>query len=248
VSASTPSGCFYAAIEAARIALKYRTPVILLSDGYLANGTEPWKLPAIEDLPDIAVDFTTEPNQHTDEGDVFLPYLRDPITLARPWAVPGTPGLEHRIGGLEKSEPTGNISYDPVNHEHMVRIRAAKVAGIAADIPPVDVDDPHEGGADLLVLGWGSTFGAIGAAIRRLRLQGRKVAQAHLTHLNPFPADLGDVLRRYPKVLVPEMNLGQLSRLVRAEFLVDARTYSKVQGLPFTSAELEAAVLEELSR
>jgi 2-oxoglutarate ferredoxin oxidoreductase subunit alpha len=248
VSASTPSDCFYAAIEAARIAIKYRTPVILLSDGYLANGTEPWKLPAVEDLPDIGVDFTTEPNQHTDDGDVFLPYLRDPATLARPWAVPGTPGLEHRLGGLEKSEPTGNISYDPVNHEHMVRIRAAKVAGIAADIPPVGVDDPHEGGADLLVLGWGSTYGAVGAAIRRLRLRGCKVAQAHLTHLNPFPADLGEVLGRYPKVLVPEMNLGQLSKLVRAEFLVDARTYSKVQGLPFTSAELEAAVLEELAR
>ena len=248
VAAKTPSDCFFAAIEAARIAVKYRTPVILLSDGYLANGAEPWLLPNVEDLPDISVPFATAPNQHTEEGDVFLPYLRDPVTLARPWAVPGTPGLEHRIGGLEKSEPTGNISYDPVNHEHMTRMRAAKVAGIAADIPPVDLDDPFDGGADLLVLGWGSTFGAIGAAVRRLRADGHRVARAHLTHLNPFPADLGDVLREYPKVLVPEMNLGQLSRLVRAEFLVDARSYNKVQGLPFTSAELEAAVLEELAR
>ena len=247
IAARTSSDCFYAAIEAARIALKYRTPVILLSDGYLANGAEPWKLPQVEDLPDISVPFATGPNHHTDDGDVFLPYLRDPETLARPWAVPGTPGLEHRVGGLEKSEPTGNISYDPVNHEHMVRIRAAKVAGIAADIPPVDLDDPYDGEADLLVLGWGSTYGAIAAAMRKLRRDGNRVAQAHLTHLNPFPADLGDVLRRYPKVLVPEMNLGQLSRLVRAEFLVDATSYTKVQGLPFTSAELEVAVLKELA-
>ncbi|HEX9968509.1 MAG TPA: 2-oxoacid:acceptor oxidoreductase subunit alpha, partial [Acidimicrobiales bacterium] len=244
----TPAHCFDTAIEAARLALKYRTPVILLSDGYLANGTEPWRLPSIEDLPDIAVPFATEANQHTEQGDVFLPFLRDPETLARPWAVPGTPGLEHRVGGLEKSEPTGNISYDPVNHEHMVRIRAAKVAGIAADIPLVEVDDVHEGGADLLVLGWGSTYGAIAAALRTLRRQGCRVAHAHLVHLNPFPSNLGDVLRRYPKVLVPEMNLGQLSRMVRTDFLVDARSYNKVQGLPFTSAEIEAAVLEELAR
>jgi 2-oxoglutarate/2-oxoacid ferredoxin oxidoreductase subunit alpha len=252
IAPKTPADCFHVAIEAARIALKYRTPVIVLSDGYLANGAEPWRLPAVEDLPDISVPFATGPNQHTEEGDVFLPYLRDPETLARPWAVPGTPGLEHRIGGLEKSEPTGNISYDPLNHEHMCRIRAAKVAGIAADIPPTDLDDPFDGigddRADLLVLGWGSTFGAIGAAVRRLRVDGHRVARAHLTHLNPFPADLGDVLRRYPKVLVPEMNLGQLSRLVRAEFLVDARSCNKVQGLPFTSAEIEAAVLKELAQ
>jgi len=247
VAARTPSHCFAAAIEAVRIAVKYRTPVILLSDGYLANGAEPWRLPRIEDLPDIAVSFTTEPNQHTAEGDVFLPYLRDPDTLARPWAVPGTPGLEHRIGGIEKSEPTGNISYDPVNHEHMVRIRAAKVAGIAKDIPLTDLDDP-DGDAELLILGWGSTFGAIGAAVRHVRAQGHRVAHAHLVHLNPFPSDLGEVLRRYPRVLVPELNLGQLARLVRAEFLVDARSYSKVQGQPFGAAELEAAILEELKK
>ena len=245
VAARTPSHCFAAAIEAVRIAVKYRTPVILLSDGYLANGAEPWRLPQLDELPDIAVSFTTEPNQHTAEGDVFLPYLRDPDTLARPWAVPGTPGLEHRIGGIEKSEPTGNISYDPVNHEHMVRIRAAKVAGIAKDIPPTDLDDP-DGDAELLVLGWGSTFGAIGAAVRRVRTQGHKVAHAHLMHLNPFPSDLGEVLRRYPRILVPELNLGQLARLVRAEFLVDARPHSKVQGQPFGAAELETAILEEL--
>ncbi|HEX2040307.1 MAG TPA: 2-oxoacid:acceptor oxidoreductase subunit alpha, partial [Acidimicrobiales bacterium] len=247
VAPRTPAHCFDAAIEAVRIAVTYRTPVILLSDGYLANGAEPWRLPTADELPDITVSFTTQPNQHTEEGDVFLPYLRDPETLARPWAVPGTPGLEHRIGGIEKSEPTGNISYDPLNHEHMVRMRAAKVAGIAKDIPPTDLDDP-EGGADLLVLGWGSTYGAIGAAVRRVRARGHKVAHAHLVHLNPFPLDLGDVLRRYPKVLVPELNLGQLSRLVRAEFLVDARTHSKVQGQPFGAAELETVILEELQR
>jgi 2-oxoglutarate ferredoxin oxidoreductase subunit alpha len=247
VAARTPAHCFDVAIEAVRIAVKYRTPVILLSDGYLANGAEPWRLPRIDDLPDLTVTFATAPNQHTDEGDVFLPYLRDPETLARPWAVPGTAGLEHRIGGIEKSEPTGNISYDPLNHEHMVRMRAARIQRIAEDIPPTDLDDPT-GDAELLVLGWGSTYGAIGAAARRVRAQGHRVALAHLVHLNPFPADLGNVLRRYPKVLVPELNLGQLAKLVRAAFLVDARTYSKVQGQPFTSAELEAAILEEMDR
>jgi 2-oxoglutarate ferredoxin oxidoreductase subunit alpha len=248
VAAKTPSDCFFAAIEAARIALKYRTPVLLLSDGYLANGSEPWKLPAVAELPNISVAFTTEPNRKgtgPDGTDEFWPYLRDEKTLARPWAVPGTPGLEHRIGGLEKEDGTGNISYDPVNHERMTRLRAAKIAGIAADIPPTDVDD--EEGAQLVVLGWGSTYGAIGAAVRRVRARGHKVAQAHLTHLNPFPADLGDVLRRYRKVLVPEMNLGQLSRLVRAEFLVDAKSFSKVQGLPFRASEIESAMLECLS-
>jgi 2-oxoglutarate ferredoxin oxidoreductase subunit alpha len=239
VAASTPSGCFFAAIEAARIALKYRTPVILLSDGYLANGTEPWRLPALEDLPDISVAFATEANG--DDGTTFLPYLRDPQTLARPWAVPGTPGLEHRIGGLEKEDGSGNISYDPDNHERMVRLRAAKVAGIANDIPPVVVDDPG-GDADTLVLGWGSTEGSIIAAVRALRARGRKVAQAHLTHLSPFPANLGDVVKGYRKVLVPEMNLGQLVKLVRSDFLVDAKSYTKVQGLPFRTDELEAAI------
>jgi 2-oxoglutarate ferredoxin oxidoreductase subunit alpha len=239
VAASTPSGCFFAAIEAARIALKYRTPVILLSDGYLANGTEPWRLPTVEELPDIGVAFATEPNG--DDGTTFLPYLRDPQTLARPWAVPGTPGLEHRIGGLEKEDGTGNISYDPDNHERMVRLRAAKVAGIANDIPLVVVDDP-DGDADTLVLGWGSTEGSIIAAVRSLRVRGRKVAQAHLTHLSPFPSNLGEVVKGYRKVLVPEMNLGQLVKLIRSDFLVDAKSYTKVQGLPFRTDELEAAI------
>ncbi len=238
VAASTPSGCFFAAIEAARLALKYRTPVILLSDGYLANGTEPWRLPNVDDLPDISVPFATEPNG---PDGVFLPYLRDPETLARPWAVPGTPGLEHRIGGLEKEDVTGNISYDPENHERMVRLRQAKIAGIAHDIPLVTVDDPS-GAAETLVVGWGSTEGAIRAASLMVRSTGRKVAQLHLTHLNPFPSNLGVVLAQYPKVLVPEMNLGQLVRLLRAEFLVDARSYTKVQGLPFRTDELAAAM------
>jgi 2-oxoglutarate ferredoxin oxidoreductase subunit alpha len=239
VAASTPAGCFFAAIEAARLALKYRTPVILLSDGYLANGTEPWRLPDVADLPDISVPFASEPN--AEDGVTFHPYLRDPETLARPWAVPGTPGLEHRVGGLEKEDVTGNISYDPDNHERMVRLRQAKIAGIAKDIPPVAVDDPT-GDADVLVVGWGSTEGSIKAAIQTLRQAGRKVAQAHLAHLNPFPANLGEVLASYPKVLVPEMNLGQLVRLLRAEYLVDARSYTKVQGLPFRTDELAAAI------
>jgi 2-oxoglutarate ferredoxin oxidoreductase subunit alpha len=243
VAAMTPGHCFYAAIEAARIALKYRTPVFLLSDGYLANGAEPWMLPNTEDLPDISVQFATEPNGSGEEGaQQFLPYLRDPETLARPWAVPGTPGLEHRIGGLEKEDGSGNISYDPANHERMVQLRAAKVAGIAKDIPPVEVDD--EEGADVLVVGWGSTYGSIQAAVRRVRARGQRVAHAHLMHLNPFPANLAEVVRSYPKVMVPEMNLGQLSRLLRSEFLVDAKSVSKVQGQPFRVAELETAILE----
>jgi 2-oxoglutarate/2-oxoacid ferredoxin oxidoreductase subunit alpha len=243
VAARTPGHCFFAAIEATRIALKYRTPVILLSDGYLANGAEPWRLPRVDQLPDIGVPYATGPNHTAADGTPeFLPYLRDPVTLARPWAVPGTPGLEHRIGGLEKADRTGAISYDPTNHEHMVRLRAAKVAGIAADIPPVEVDDPA-GDADVLVLGWGSTYGSIAAAVERLRRRGRRVAHAHLVHLNPFPANLGEVLARYRKVVVPEMNLGQLAMLVRSEFLVDARPISKVQGQRFLFSEVEAAVL-----
>jgi 2-oxoglutarate ferredoxin oxidoreductase subunit alpha len=240
VAAATPSDCFFAAIEAARIALKYRTPVILLSDGYLANGSEPWRLPEVADLPDISVEFATEPNH---EGE-FWPYLRDPNTLARPWAIPGTAGLEHRIGGLEKADGSGNISYDPENHDRMVSLRAAKVAGIAADIPPVEVD--HQPGARLLVLGWGSTYGPIGAAVRSVRSQGGKVAQAHLRHLNPFPANLGEVLAAYEQVLVPEMNTGQLRRLVRAEYLVDAKGYDRVRGLPFKAEELEHVIVEML--
>jgi 2-oxoglutarate ferredoxin oxidoreductase subunit alpha len=236
VAAPTPGGCFDAAIEAVRIALKYRTPVYLLSDAYLANGSEPWLLPDTADLPDISVEFA-QPEQH--EGD-FLPYKRDPDTLARPWAIPGTPGLEHRIGGLEKADSTGNVSYDPDNHDLMVRMRARKVAGIAADIPELEVDDPD--GAELLVLGWGGTYGPITAAVRRLRRDGKKVAQVHLTHLNPFPRNTGDVLRRYPRILVPEINLGQLVKLVRAEFLVDAVGYHRVSGQPFRSDELAAAM------
>jgi 2-oxoglutarate ferredoxin oxidoreductase subunit alpha len=240
VAASTPSDCFHAAIEAARIALKYRTPVVLLSDGYLANGSEPWLLPDVAELPEIKVEFASEPNH---EGE-FWPYLRDETTLARPWALPGTPGLEHRIGGLEKADGTGNISYDPENHDRMVHLRAAKVAGIAADIPPVEVDDQE--GARLLVLGWGSTYGPIGAAIRRVRAAGGKVAQAHLRHLNPFPANLGEVLRRYDRVLIPEMNLGQLRMLVRSQFLVDAIGLNRVRGLPFKAEELAEAIIELL--
>jgi 2-oxoglutarate/2-oxoacid ferredoxin oxidoreductase subunit alpha len=243
IAAKTPGDCFYAAIEAARLALKYRTPVILLSDGYLANSAEPWRLPDVADLPDISVPYATMPNHTGPDGTPeFLPYLRDPETLARPWAVPGTAGLEHRVGGLEKADRTGAISYDAANHELMVRARADKVARIASDIPPVDYDDPG-GDGEVLVLGWGSTYGAIVAAVERLRRRGKRVARAHLTHLNPFPADLGDVLSRYPKVIVPEMNLGQLTSLVRAQYLVDARAVTKVQGQRFRFSEIEAAVL-----
>ena len=237
IAASTPSQCFHAAIEAARIALKYRTPVYLLSDAYLAHGSEPWLIPDVSTLPDISTEFATKPN----EGDEFHPYKRDPETLARPWAVPGTPGLEHRIGGLEKADGTGSISYDPDNHDLMVRLRARKIAGIAADIPLLEVDDP-DGEATTLVLGWGSTYGPIGAAVRRVRAEGRKVARAHLHYLNPFPRNTGEVLRRYDKVLIPEMNLGQLALLIRAEFLVDAIGYNEVRGRPFQSSDLADAI------
>jgi 2-oxoglutarate ferredoxin oxidoreductase subunit alpha len=237
VAARTPSDCFDAAIEACRIALKYRTPVYLLSDAYLANGSEPWLLPDVESLPDISTTFATEPNA----VDEFLPYLRDEVTLARPWALPGTPGLEHRIGGLEKADRTGNVSYDPDNHDLMTLLRAQKVAGIAADIPELEVDDP-DGDARVLVLGWGGTFGPIAAACRRVRQSGDKVAHAHLRHLNPFPRNLGEVLAAYDRVLVPEMNLGQLLKLVRAEFLVDAIGYNRVRGLPLRAAEVADAI------
>jgi 2-oxoglutarate ferredoxin oxidoreductase subunit alpha len=238
VAARSPSHCFDAALEAVRIALKYRTPVFLLSDGYLANASEPWLLPDLDALPDISVPFTTEPNH----GDDFWPYLRDPETLARPWALPGTPGLMHRIGGLEKEDGTGNISYDPDNHELMVRLRAAKVAGIANDIPPLEVDEVEN--ARLLVLGWGGTEGILHAGAYRARRRGHPVDLAHLVHLNPFPANLGEVLGRYDQVLVPENNLGQLSRLLRAEFLVDVISLNKVKGVPFRAAEIEAKILE----
>jgi 2-oxoglutarate/2-oxoacid ferredoxin oxidoreductase subunit alpha len=244
VAAKTPAHCFAAAIEAARIALTYRTPVYLLSDGYLANGSEPWRLPDLDDLPEISADFATGPNGEDGEG--FLPYLRDPETLARPWAIPGTPGLEHRIGGLEKEDVTGNVSYEPENHERMVRLRAAKVAGIARDIPLLECDDPS-GDARVLVLSWGSTFAAALAGVRRVRRSGLPAAHAHLVHLNPFPLNLGEVLAGYDRVLVPEGNLGQLCKLVRAEFLVDARALSNVEGRPFRVAEVEGAIRELIS-
>ncbi len=237
VAAATPSQCFFAAIEATRIALKYRTPVYLLSNAYLANGSEPWLIPDVESLPDISTTFASDPG----DGTPYLPYDRDPGTLARAWALPGTPGLEHRIGGLEKEDRTGNVSYDPDNHDVMVRLRDRKIAGIAADIAELELDDP-DGDATVLVLGWGSTYGPIVAAVRRLRREGKKVARAHLHHLNPFPANTGDVLRRYDKVLVPEMNLGQLALLLRARYLVDVVSYTKVSGQPFQSAELVDAI------
>ena len=241
VAAYSPSHCFHAAIEAARIALKYRTPVILLSDGYIANGSEPWLLPDVESLPDISVPFTTELNHTAPDGTAeFWPYQRDPETLARPWAIPGTPDLMHRIGGLEKRDGSGDIDYTAENHERMVHLRAAKIAGIAKDIPPVEVVGDAD--ADVCFLGWGSTWAAIDAAVQRSRRRGVKVAWVHLTHLSPLPSNLGEVLRAFPKVLVPELNLGQLCRIVRAEFLIDARSISKVQGLPFTARELEDAL------
>jgi 2-oxoglutarate ferredoxin oxidoreductase subunit alpha len=246
VAPSTPGECFFAAIEAARIAIKYRTPVFLLSDGYLANGAEPWRIPDVATLPDISVSFATETNHTGEDGtEEFWPYLRDKVTLARPWAIPGTPGLTHRIGGLEKADGSGDVSYDPVNHELMTKLRVAKVAGIAADIPLVEVDDPG-GDAELLLLGWGSTYGAIQAGIRRVRTQGHPVAHAHPRHLNPFPSNLGDVLRSYRRVLVPELNLGQLVKLIRADFLVDARSLNKMKGKPFQAEEIEKAIYDIL--
>jgi 2-oxoglutarate ferredoxin oxidoreductase subunit alpha len=243
VAARSASHCFDAAFEAARLALKYRTPVILLTDGYLANGAEPWLLPDLESLPDISVEFATAPNHTNDDGtEAFWPFLRDPETLARPWAIPGTAGLQHRIGGIEKEDGTGNVNYDPENHELMVKLRAEKIARIADDVPEVEVDDPD--GAELLVLSWGSTWGVAQQAVRQCRDRGMSVAHAHLVHLNPFPRNLGEVLARYERVLVPEMNLGQLSRLVRAEYLVDARSLCKVQGLPFRASEVESAIEE----
>ncbi len=246
VAAISPSHCFDAAFEGVRIALKYRTPVIVLTDGYLANGSEPWLFPDADELADISVPFTTEPNHLNADGTTeFWPYVRDETTLARPWAIPGTPGLMHRIGGVEKQDGTGNINYEPANHELMVHLRAQKIAGIAADIPLVEVEDP-DGDSELLVLGWGSTWGSIRAGARRVRAGGRKVATAQLMHLNPFPANLGDVVKSYRKVLIPEMNLGQLSRLIRADFLVDAQSLTKVQGLPFRAAEIEKKMVEML--
>jgi 2-oxoglutarate ferredoxin oxidoreductase subunit alpha len=241
IAPCTPSDCFAAAIEAARIAVKYRTPVIILSDGYLANGSEPWQIPSVDSLPQITPGFA-----QAVEGEEFLPFKRDPDTLARPWAVPGTPGLEHRIGGIEKADGTGNISYDPANHDLMVRLRQAKIDGIARDIPPLAVDDPS-GQADVLVLGWGGTYGAITAAVRRVRAAGGTVAQAHLRHLNPFPANIEEVLRGYSKVVVPEINLGQLALLLRGRYLVDVIGYNRVRGLPFKAAELQDVIQDVIN-
>ncbi len=237
IAAQSPADCFDAAIEAVRIATTYRTPVYLLSDAYLANGSEPWLIPDVSTLPAIEVNFA----KPAADGSAFEPYARDPETLARPWAIPGTPGLEHRVGGIEKADVTGDISYDPANHDKMVRLRHAKIEGIAASIPPLEVDDPTSD-ADILVLGWGSTYGPIAAAVRSARANGLKVARAHLRHLNPLPSNTGDVLARYDKVLLPEMNLGQLAMLLRAKFLVDVHSYNQVRGLPFRSEDLLEAI------
>ena len=244
VAAQSPGDCFDAAIEATRIAVTYRTPVFLLSDGYVANGSEPWRVPRIEDLPVIDPMFATAPNGPDAQ---FLPYLRDTETLARPWAIPGTPGLEHRVGGIEKADKTGEISYDPDNHEFMVRTRQAKVDAIARSIPDLVVDDPS-GIARTLVLGWGSTYGPIGAACRSLREDGVPIAQAHVRHLNPFPTNLATVLGDYDRVVVPEMNLGQLSRLLRAAYQVDLISITQVRGLPFQAAQLAAQLQEVISQ
>ena len=254
VAPQSPGDCFDAALEAVRIAVTYRTPVMLLADGYLANGSEPWRIPELADLPTIDPAFATELNHRPEsaqgedgEATEFWPYLRDEETLARPWAVPGTPGLEHRIGGLEKAEGHGNISYDPANHDYMVRTRQAKVDRIAETLPPLVVDDPS-GQARVLVIGWGSTYGPIGAGVRRVRKAGYQVAQVHLRHLNPFPKDLGEILARYDKVLVPEMNLGQLSLLLRAKYLVDAVGYNQVRGLPLKAADVAGALGELIAQ
>jgi 2-oxoglutarate ferredoxin oxidoreductase subunit alpha len=237
VAAPTPGKCFDAALEAVRLAVKYRTPVILLSDTFLANSSEPWRIPDVADLPEIDPGFATE----TNHPDGFMPYMRDE-NLARPWAVPGSPALRHRIGGLEKEDVTGNISYEPENHDHMTRLRAERIARIANDIPELQVDDPDR--ADLLVLGWGSSYGAIEGGARRLRREhGTRLATAHLTHLNPLPPNTGEVVRSFKHVLIPEMNMGQLSKIIRAEFLVDAESYTKVDGLPIFTRDVMEEVL-----
>jgi 2-oxoglutarate ferredoxin oxidoreductase subunit alpha len=249
IAAATPADCFHAAIEAVRIAVKYRTPVILLSDGYLANGSEPWKVPEVSELARLRDEFSfATPNEWLGEDGAprLLPFKRNSETLARPWAIPGTPGLEHRVGGIEKADGHGGISYDPDNHDRMVRLRQAKIDGIASDIPPLSVEDP-DGSARVLVLGWGSTFGTIGAAVRQVRSLGGSVAQAHLRHLSPFPANLGEVLRSYDKVLVPEINLGQLALLLRGRYLVDVISYNRVRGLPFRAAELTGVIQDVIA-
>ena len=246
MAATTPGDCFYVAIEAARIAVTYRTPVIILSDAYLANGTEPWLIPNVNELPSFGPNFAAEANHVNDDGSKeFWPFQRDPETLARPWAPPGVAGLEHRIGGLEKSDGKGNVAYDGTNHERMTHLRNDKIAGIAKSIAPLEVDDPT-GDASILVLGWGGTYGSIAAGITRARARGRKVAHAQLRHINPLPSNVGDVLRRYETVILPELNLGQLAKVLRAEFLVDIKTISKVQGVPFRASDIEAAIEEHL--
>jgi 2-oxoglutarate ferredoxin oxidoreductase subunit alpha len=249
IAPATPSDCFDTALEAVRIAVKYRTPVIILSDGYLANGSEPWRIPEVAGLPKLRDEFSfSSPKEWAGEDGKpeFHPFRRDPQTLARPWAIPGTPGLEHRIGGNEKADRAGTIPNDPDNHDKMVRLRQAKIDGIAADIGPLEVDDP-DGDAKVLVLGWGSTFGSIGAAVRRVRNAGNPVAQAHLRHLSPFPANLGEVLAAYDKVLVPEINLGQLALVLRGRYLVDVISYNRVRGLPFRAAELAGVIQDVIS-
>ncbi|MGD0402244.1 MAG: 2-oxoacid:acceptor oxidoreductase subunit alpha [Candidatus Acidiferrales bacterium] len=237
VAPSSPGDCFWIALEASRIAIKHMVPVIILSDGYLANGAEPWKVPSVDELPEIPVHFETNP-----EG--FLPYRRDPITMSRPWAIPGTPGLEHRIGGIEKQDVTGNINYEPLNHEHMVRLRAAKVESVANDIPPVVPEGDQSG--DLLIIAWGSTHGPITAALNAQREKGRSIGHVHLRHLNPLPRNLGEVIKRFKKVLVPEMNMGQLLMILRAKYLVDAQGYNKIQGKPFKTSEIENKIEQML--
>jgi len=237
VAPSSPGDCFWIALEASRIAIKHMVPVIILSDGYLANGAEPWKVPSVDELPEIPVHFETNP-----EG--FLPYRRDPITMSRPWAIPGTPGLEHRIGGIEKQDVTGNIDYEPLNHEHMVRLRAAKVESVANDIPPAVPEGDQSG--DLLIIAWGSTHGPITAALNAQREKGRSIGHVHLRHLNPLPRNLGEVIKRFKKVLVPEMNMGQLLMILRAKYLVDAQGYNKIQGKPFKTSEIENKIEQML--
>ena len=244
VAAQSPSDCFFAAIEAVRLAVEHRTPVVLLSDGYLANSSEPWRIPDVEQLGTINVDFASKPNHVGDDGEsVFWPFRRD-ARLVRPWAIPGTAGLMHRIGGIEKEDGSGNISYEPDNHQAMVRLRAERIALIAHHVPPAEVEgDPD---AAVAVVGWGSTWGAVTGARRRLEAAGHRVAHIHLRHLNPLPANLGELLRSFERVVVPEMNMGQLCRMLRAEYLVDAKSVTKVSGQPFTAAELVQAIFAEI--
>lgn len=246
LAATTPGDCFFVALEAARIAVTYRTPVIVLSDAYLANGTEPWLIPDVDALPSFSPNFAAAPNHTNDDGSTeFWPFQRDPDTLARPWAPPGLAGLEHRIGGLEKSDGKGNVAYDGANHERMTHLRNDKIAGIAKSIAPLEVDDPS-GEASILILGWGGTYGSIAAGVTRARARGRKVAHAQLRHINPLPSNLGEILRRYDTVILPELNMGQLSKVLRAEFLVDIKSVSKVQGVPFRASDIEAAIEEHI--